>query len=1145
MKGLRTLRIWLLVAGIAVGVAALALVNSSIQSRGTGAEQAAPPMDKASAESSSALWAQGDPVKAPAVAAAQSIASGKPLTPVAALRQQADGEVVIRDDRGTASKSVVRVGRSGDLYPQAPKELAPAVKTSAFLSQHGAVFGIQNVASQLRLLGTSTDQYGNSRVSYQQMHEGVPVFGAILRGHVSADGRLTVVNGKFVPDVDIPARPQVARTDAYRTATTIVGEQQPSKRKNVDLAVKSAALMVYRTNLTRGTPGTNHLVYEIQVTDDHSVREFVYVDAHTGKIVDQITGIHGLKNRRVYEARFNSDNPEIPPPAWREGDARPALDPAHEDEVAGAGHSYNLFFNLSGGTYRSWDGADAGMITVNNDPTIICPNANWNGTSTNYCSGTSADDVIAHEWTHAYTQETSGLIYQWQSGALNESYSDIFGETIDQINNREGVEGTAATGNNGPRSQDDAVCSEFTSETPTADDSIRWLMGEDAFAFSPLPPIGDAAIRDMWHPRCAGGNFFLGDPGHVNSPRYSCSSSDAGGVHTNSGVNNRAYALLADGDTVELKDDGTPFASPVTVQGIGLTKAAHIFWRANSVYNGPASNFADNADSLVMACQDLIGVNLTKLVTSAENGTGLLGSNNDTVDPTPELSGEIVTPADCEQVNNAIAAVEMRFDVTDKCGFGPMLDPSPAPMCGTATVARYFTEDWEAGLSAGWTIGQVPVSKPVLDTRPWFLRSGDLPVNPDSSLHPGSAMFQENRRDLGNCSTDDESGVLFLESPIIAVDPQSPGHLVFEHYLNTEVGFDGGNVMISINGGAYTVIPSTAFVHNPYPGRLNDALDQNTNPKAGEEAFHGGNSGEVSGDWGQSQIDLAAVGVAPGDSIQLRWDFGQDGCNGSDGWYVDKVELFTCGDAGPPTQACTAYPADIPPLGSPIVSLVGSTTTATVSGETGPVTDLNIRDLTGSHTWMGDLTFELQSPGGTAITLFEGSACGGEDGINVEFDDDAASVVGCNDWLSGGTFRPQQALSVFNDEDANGDWTLTITDSFPQDEGLLNSWSVELCTDLNSPPVANDDMVTAKGRQRVTIRVLNNDTDADGDCLRISGVTQPANGTATLNVGSCDLANRDTITYRRNPGFKGTDTFTYEVNDGNGGTDTATVTVSP
>ena len=77
------------------------------------------------------------------------------------------------------------------------------------------------------------------------------------------------------------------------------------------------------------------------------------------------------------------------------------------------------------------------MITINNDPAIECPNANWNGITTNYCDGVSSDDVVSHEWGHAYTEYTSGLIYQWQSGALNESYSDVWGETIDLINGRE------------------------------------------------------------------------------------------------------------------------------------------------------------------------------------------------------------------------------------------------------------------------------------------------------------------------------------------------------------------------------------------------------------------------------------------------------------------------------------------------------------------------------------------------------------------------------------------------------------------------------------------------------------------------------------------------------------------------------------
>ena len=45
--------------------------------------------------------------------------------------------------------------------------------------------------------------------------------------------------------------------------------------------------------------------------------------------------------------------------------------------------------------------------------------------------------MVAHEWGHAYTEYTDGLIYQWQSGALNESYSDVWGETLDLINNRD------------------------------------------------------------------------------------------------------------------------------------------------------------------------------------------------------------------------------------------------------------------------------------------------------------------------------------------------------------------------------------------------------------------------------------------------------------------------------------------------------------------------------------------------------------------------------------------------------------------------------------------------------------------------------------------------------------------------------------
>ena len=83
----------------------------------------------------------------------------------------------------------------------------------------------------------------------------------------------------------------------------------------------------------------------------------------------------------------------------------------------------------------SFDGAGGIMDSIFNRG-YSCPNASWNGTFISFCPGLTTDDVTGHEWGHAYTQYTDGLIYAWQPGALNESYSDIFGETVDRINRR-------------------------------------------------------------------------------------------------------------------------------------------------------------------------------------------------------------------------------------------------------------------------------------------------------------------------------------------------------------------------------------------------------------------------------------------------------------------------------------------------------------------------------------------------------------------------------------------------------------------------------------------------------------------------------------------------------------------------------------
>ena len=84
--------------------------------------------------------------------------------------------------------------------------------------------------------------------------------------------------------------------------------------------------------------------------------------------------------------------------------------------------------------------------------------------------------------------------------------------------------------------------------------------------------------------------------------------------------------------------------------------------------------------------------------------------------------------------------------------------------------------------------------------------------------------------------------------------------LSFDHYVATEAGYDGGNVKYSLNGGDFAVIPADAYLFNG-PRVLATAAEGSTNPLAGEDGFTGTDGGKVTGSWGQSQVDLEALGA--------------------------------------------------------------------------------------------------------------------------------------------------------------------------------------------------------------------------------------------------------------------------------------------
>lgn len=895
-----------------------------------------------------------------------------PLDPagINQLQQDTNGTAQVRIHAATGA------GRSIRLEPGRLRLVGvdPAARATEFLQRYGSIFGVDDPATELSAPRERTDRLGMTHLGYTQNYRGLPVFAGGLKAHFDVAGRLILVQGTFVPGIEVDPNPYRTPAEAEAVAIGQVLELHQASAAQ-PLQAASTTLMVFRAGLAQRVEGRNHLVFEVEVVNGAGIREFVYVDAHTGKVVDRISGIHQAVDRRIYEPAYNNSL------VWFEGDPLPydSGDPANDlqvnDLINVSEDVYDTFLNISGGTFPSWDGADSIMHTVwNIPPAGVCPNAFWDGVATNFCDGVAGDDTVAHEWTHAYTESTHNLIYQWQSGALNESYSDIFGEVVDLLNgtgtdspgplridgecsalgsapapeltinspasisgsypasgaifnplvpitvtadvqlvndglgnpndgchtligfspgrialiDRAGcsftrkveiaqnagavgaiVANTAGDGlvtmfGSNPvitipsafigQSDGDRIKGKLPGNTvsativhvPYVDVSLRWLHGED-------DPAVNLPIRDMWTPTC------MGDPGKVTDTEYWCSTLDGGGVHSNSGIPNHAFALLTDGGAYNGR----------TVPAIGLTRATHIYWRAMEIYQMPDTDFADHADALEQSCADLIGIDLPDLSTGAP-------------------SGEMISAAECAAVAETILAVELRTP-PDFCGYGPLLDPdAPAPDCG----ATIYSDDFETDPTTSWALSDFGVT-PEYSPRGWEWTS-DIPVGGS-----GQAFFALDSLALGNCTTDDQSGAMQLDSPPIVI-PTDSVLMTFDHYVATEQSWDGGNIKISTNGGPFVWTDFGDFTFNTYNLRLSSAAAGNTNPMEDQPSFTGANGGENKGSWVQSHLSLDAYASA-GDTIRLRFEFGVDGCNGLRGWYVDNVRL--CSDCGGPAGA--------------------------------------------------------------------------------------------------------------------------------------------------------------------------------------------------------------------------------------------------
>ncbi len=380
-------------------------------------------------------------------------------------------------------------------------------------------------------------------------------------------------------------------------------------------------------------------------------------------------------------------------------------------------------------------------------------NAFWNGAQMVYGDGYGfplADDVVAHELTHGVTEHESNLFYFYQSGAINESLSDVWGEFVDLYR---------ATENDGG--------------------DLRWAVGEDI--------TGLGAIRNMQNPP------MYGDPDRMTSANYFCNQSelysgsgDNGGVHYNSGVNNKAVYLMTDGGSF----------NGHTVTGLGYAKVADLYYEVQTHLLTSAADYPDLYNALLQAC-------------------GYLGYSS----------------AECQEVKDALDGVEMNQS--------PACPATQAPVCAAGQLpVNVFFDDIESG-SGNWTAGSNQGSlywfvPQTTSTFPSF----DVPY---ATSGVGNIWGFNQGSPVGGTSN-----TFLALNHNIPLPANAWMH--FQHSFGFESStpsgtyrYDGGIVEYSTNSGSSWSNAGALFTHNGYNGTLEAG-----NPLGAIPAFSADSRGYIS-----------------------------------------------------------------------------------------------------------------------------------------------------------------------------------------------------------------------------------------------------------------------------------------------------------
>ncbi len=492
------------------------------------------------------------------------------------------------------------------ITPQAP------VKSNDFFTTHKTQMGLSTL-DEMSIKRVLKDSNGNSHLRFEQHFDGIPVHGSSFTLHEKNDF-VTKATGYYLPNINISTVPKLNEFQALEIAMNKMDAQVYSWEINghghghghVNQMGKKPTpeLVIVGKNFPK--PSEYYaLAYKVDLQSSAPLdgKQF-FIDAHSGQHLFDFPLIHHttvpaqgitkyygtqtiyvdsigpseylLRDLETGQGIVTVDqNQEV----WTNDTGLWDLVNDNQDEVAiDAHYAATAFYDYLLGEHN-WDGLGNNgeeLRTLVHGGAFV--NAFWNGSYATFGDGDcnrgplTTLEVVAHEFTHGLTDYTSDLVYAGESGAINESMSDVFGKAL---------------------------------EYKITPNEFKWSIGESFLITpyaNPFRSMSDPNERN--HPKMYKGEFWF----------------DGGGVHTNSSVGNHWFYLLVEGKT-----GVNEFGQAYDIAGIGMDDAMKIVFHTQSNYLSANSNYTDYYNYSRMAADDIFGAGSAQKasVTEAWKAVGL------------------------------------------------------------------------------------------------------------------------------------------------------------------------------------------------------------------------------------------------------------------------------------------------------------------------------------------------------------------------------------------------------------------------------------------------------------------------------------------------------------------------------------------